>query len=242
MKNTKTSFILAIACGLAGSVGCSSDDNNAPGSTGSATASSGDAGGTGTTGATTGGATSGTTDSGGTSNTTGASTGATTGATTGASTTGTTGATSGGTGLDAGNAQTPPMGRANIEAWLAAGAYKNWHCESSVHPARDPSPHGYNRICSNDLIASRASWPRGAAAVKEIFAALPEAGAALTPTGYAVYLKSNADSAGGNNWYWYERIGSGVVADGLARPSRTVGIQPMPFAWVATSLPARRTT
>jgi hypothetical protein len=33
--------------------------------------------------------------------------------------------------------------------------------------------------------------------------------------GYAVYLKTDADSAGGDNWYWYERIGEDVVADGM---------------------------
>jgi hypothetical protein len=44
------------------------------------------------------------------------------------------------------------------------------------------------------------------------------------PIGYAVYLKTEADSAGGANWYWYERLppnsgvpqdANGVVADGL---------------------------
>ena len=45
-----------------------------------------------------------------------------------------------------------------------------------------------------------------------------------TPVGYAVYLKTKADSAGGANWYWYERVpldhpaphdARGVVADGV---------------------------
>ena len=45
-----------------------------------------------------------------------------------------------------------------------------------------------------------------------------------TPVGYAVYLKTAADSAGGANWYWYERVplsgaaphdANGVVADGM---------------------------
>src|SRR4051812_26674156 len=49
--------------------------------------------------------------------------------------------------------QTPPMGASEVESWLKAGAYKSWHCEPRVHESRSPSPHGFNRICSNDLVA-----------------------------------------------------------------------------------------
>jgi hypothetical protein len=132
-----------------------------------------------------------------------------------------------------GTAQTPPEGAAAVEAWLQAGYYKQWHCESAVHDARSPSPHGFNRICSNDAIANNASgsgaWPSGAAAVKELYATAT----ATTPAGYAVYLKKQADSAGGANWYWYERVpldsaaphdANGVVADGegSAGPALTI--------------------
>ena len=52
---------------------------------------------------------------------------------------------------------------AALEAWLAAGSYKQWTCESAVHEARSPSPHGFNRICSNDAISPNATgtgaWP-----------------------------------------------------------------------------------
>jgi hypothetical protein len=87
-----------------------------------------------------------------------------------------------------------------------------------------PSPHGFNRIFSNDIIASNATgsgaWPKGAAAVKELYASAT----ATTPIGIAVYLKVSDDSAGGSNWYWYERVpldsdaphdANGVVADGM---------------------------
>lgn len=123
-----------------------------------------------------------------------------------------------------GDDQTPPMGAARVQQWLESGAYKGWHCESAVHEARSPSPHGFNRICSNDLIAENvagtADWPRGAAAVKELY----DSAAASAPSGYAVYLKTADDSAGGASWYWYETVpsdslaphdASGVVADGL---------------------------
>lgn len=123
-----------------------------------------------------------------------------------------------------GDDQTPPQGATAVEAWLAAGSYKNWQCEPDVHESRSPSPHGYNRICSNDVISANAAgedeWPSGAAAVKELYATAD----AKEPVGFAVYLKTAADSGGGDNWYWYERVpldsaaphdAEGVVADGL---------------------------
>lgn len=130
-----------------------------------------------------------------------------------------------GNAADGGDAsQTPPRGAKAIEAWLSAGSYKDWHCEDNLHESRAPSPHGYNRICSNDLIADHADedgdWPTGAAAVKELFAGEDD----TDPVGYAVYLKTERDSAAGAGWYWYERVpldsaaphdAKGVVADGL---------------------------
>lgn len=121
-------------------------------------------------------------------------------------------------------AELPPTGATAVEAWLAAGSYKQWKCESTVHASRDPSPHGFNRICSNSVISSNAAgtadWPVDAAAVKELYATID----ATVPVGYAVYRKTKADSAGGANWYWYERVpldstaphdSAGVVADGM---------------------------
>ncbi len=50
--------------------------------------------------------------------------------------------------------------------------------------------------------AGTGQWPEGAAEVKEIYMAMGDA----TPTGgYAVSLKTSADSAEGANWYFYER-------------------------------------
>ena len=119
--------------------------------------------------------------------------------------------------------QTPPMGAAAVEAWLATGAYRSWHCETGVHAGRSPSPHGFNRICSNDIVAAAATgtadWPVGAAAVKELYASATD----TTPVGYAVYLNTDT-TPGGGGWYWYERVplsspaphdSHGVVADGL---------------------------
>jgi hypothetical protein len=102
-----------------------------------------------------------------------------------------------------------------MDAWLATGAYQHWHCETAVHAARSPSPHGYNRICSNDALSADAqgtgNWPAGAAAVKELYGSLT----ASAPNGHAVYLKTQSDSAAGANWYWYERTSGGVSASGF---------------------------
>ena len=101
------------------------------------------------------------------------------------------------------------MGATAVEAWLASGVYKNWHCEMAAHAARSPSPHNVDRICSNDVIANNATgtgaWPEGAAAVKELYASATD----TTPGGYAVYLKTEAASAGGANWYYYGSVSAG---------------------------------
>jgi hypothetical protein len=134
---------------------------------------------------------------------------------------------------DADPSQTPPLGHDQIEAWLAAGSYKSWACENAVHESRQPSPHGYNRICSNRVISTHVSgsgaWPEGAAAVKELYTSSD----GTTPVGYAVYLKMDADSAGGAHWYWYERVpldsmaphdDRGVVADGVGSSGPAMSI------------------
>lgn len=123
-------------------------------------------------------------------------------------------------GTDEESVQTPPQGTQALEAWLKSGDYKQWHCEDAVHASRSPSPHGFNRICSNDKLAAAATdtsdWPKGSAAVKELYVDVDDD----EPAGYSVYLKAADDSAGGANWYWYERLpsdgtASRVVADGL---------------------------
>lgn len=136
------------------------------------------------------------------------------------------------TGL-ASDAQTPPQEAVALEAWLAKGDYKTWKCESAVHAARMPSPHGFNKICSNDILSADAAgtgaWKKGAAGVKELYAAETD----TTPVGVAVYLKIADDSAGGDNWYYYERVpldsaaphdAKGVVADGFgsAGPAKMI--------------------
>src|SRR4051812_36719490 len=75
-------------------------------------------------------------------------------------------------GAGMGTAQLPPMGRVAVEAWLTGGAYRAWHCEPMSHAPRSPSPHGFNRICSNDALSAftgTGEYPVGSAAVKELY-------------------------------------------------------------------------
>jgi hypothetical protein len=128
----------------------------------------------------------------------------------------------GGSGAGGGDeAQSPPTtGGDDVEAWLAEGHYKQWACEPEKHAARSPSPHGVNRICSNDLLSGHGAgeYPVGAAAVKELYA---DEGDDIV--GIAVYRHVTAGTTG-DTWYWYERVpldspaphdADGVVADGL---------------------------
>lgn len=105
--------------------------------------------------------------------------------------------------------QTPPSGAAELATWLAAGHYLAWHCEAAGHPARSPSAHGRNRICNNAALhaATGDRFPTGAASVKELL----DASDAIV--GYAVARK-DGDGTDGGNWYWFERFGTTIYADG----------------------------
>jgi len=125
--------------------------------------------------------------------------------------------------------QNPPItGRLDVEAWIAKGFYKSWKCESAMHDARSPSPHGKNRICSNDKLSANTGgeYAVSAASVKELG---DDTGAIV---GYAVAVHVAAGKTG-DTWYWYERVplsspaphdNNGVVADGKgdAGPAKTI--------------------
>ena len=110
-----------------------------------------------------------------------------------------------------GPTQTPPQGTAAMDAWISAGHYKTWRCEATASSARPNGAHGANRICSNDLASQHGAgeYPVGAASVKELHSSVT----GTTPTGHAVALKV-ASGKTGAAWYWYEKIGARVVADG----------------------------
>lgn len=110
---------------------------------------------------------------------------------------------------DGSEAQPPTTGRAAVRAWLAAGAWRRWRCEASAHPAMGLSPHGYDRICNNGVLAGApagAPWPVGASSVKELHdPANPD-----QVVGYAVYLKVR-EGTDGSNWFWFETVRPGFV-------------------------------
>ena len=115
-------------------------------------------------------------------------------------------------GLDAAPEQLPPVDDlTGLETWLAAGHYLSWHCEKAPHPARPPGAHGSTRICSNEALSATSAsspFPVGAASVKELYTAGGQ------PNGHAVAVKLEADSAAGAGWYWYERLGGTLYANG----------------------------
>ena len=125
--------------------------------------------------------------------------------------------------------QVPPSGAAAVDAWIAQGFYKSWHCEPAAHAARSPSPHGFNRICSNDKLsaAGAGEYPVDSASVKELY---DDAGKGIV--GYAVFRHVAAGTSG-TSWYFYEKVpltstaphdANGVVADGMggSGPAQTI--------------------
>jgi len=121
-----------------------------------------------------------------------------------------------------GDAETPPQGTdAVIEAWLTAASFKGagWTCESEVHPARSPSPHGSTKICNNSKVsmtAAPAAYPAGAANVKELYMN-------DVVVGHAFTLKLTDGASDGSKWYFYEKLGALISANGKGKMSNTDG-------------------
>ncbi|MEQ1503681.1 MAG: hypothetical protein ABMB14_15690 [Myxococcota bacterium] len=107
--------------------------------------------------------------------------------------------------------QVPPQGYAAIDAWIQDGVYEGWHCQADVHPPSAISPHGPNRICSNDAASGHGDgeYPVGAASVKELYDST-----STTIVGYAVATHVTAGTSG-DTWYWYEQVPPGTVITGL---------------------------
>lgn len=96
-----------------------------------------------------------------------------------------------------------PTDDADLFEYLRAGRYRGFAAESGVHPSAGPHGRGVrsfvNGILERSLESGAATHPAGAAAIKELYAA-----DGTTLTGWAVEVKTQADSAGGQGWYWYE--------------------------------------
>jgi hypothetical protein len=100
----------------------------------------------------------------------------------------------------------PPVTSAELNAWLQKKTYQCWARESQVHAST--GPHGGNvRVYLNKTLVSSlggggggaAENAEGSVAVKEFFGSGKE-----TVTGWAVGVKTQAASANGQGWYWYE--------------------------------------
>lgn len=109
-----------------------------------------------------------------------------------------------------GDDQTPPMGQTALEAWLATAVYKAWACESGPMPPRPNGAHNRTRVCSNRLVNTNTGgeYAVGGASVKELFSSSDQL------IGYAVSRHIKAGSTA-DTWYWYERSGSSLYADGV---------------------------
>ncbi len=212
-----TATLVAPACGDSGTdteTTASTSDAGCPGATNGCPSASGSTSPTSSTSGTAGcpSATAGCPTAGCPSATTGCP-GATTGcpgATTGCpgATTGCPGATTG-----CGASSDIPTNSDELLPWLEDGMYLDWPSESGIHDATNGSPHGRVRVFINgalddSLTNAQPAHPMGAAAVKELYDGNDGF------LGWAVAVKTDADSMGGEGWYWYEKIGDNVVADG----------------------------
>jgi hypothetical protein len=96
-----------------------------------------------------------------------------------------------------------PANAKDLNAWLQKRAYKCWAHESAPHTSA--GPHGgkvqtYLNAALDGSLAKSGEHPQGAVAVKELYGSDPASGI----TGWAVGVKTQAASAGGDNWFWYE--------------------------------------
>lgn len=93
----------------------------------------------------------------------------------------------------------PPTHADALHVYLRAGVYRNWTAEAAPHPGI--SAHGNNRIFFNpvlvDTLAKKTTHNQGAASIKELYSGDKLAG-------WAVSVKTQANSDNGNGWYWYE--------------------------------------
>jgi hypothetical protein len=108
-------------------------------------------------------------------------------------------------------ASEPPPGGTALAGWLSAGHYRQWRSESQTHASQGPHfgrVRAYlNPVLFQSLRSSAREHPKGAVAVKELY------GDGDKVLGWSVAIKTEATSAVGANWYWFEKFETRVVAD-----------------------------
>ena len=110
-----------------------------------------------------------------------------------------------------------PTNGADVFRYLQAGSYLSLEAESAVHdstgPHGQPGVRTFINAALAEGLANGGPHPVGAAAIKELYRS-----DGTTLMGWAVSVKTDPDSAGGQGWYWYEVFsttnGSNPVADG----------------------------
>ncbi len=117
-----------------------------------------------------------------------------------------------------------PTGQRALFQFLKSGEYKGFAAsESENHPSRRPhTKFGWpvrvfvNETLDKSMKAGNDVHPRGSASVKEMYDSDDNL------QGWAVMLKTQPDSAGGQGWFWYEVTsttdGSSPVAIGNGIP------------------------
>ena len=117
-----------------------------------------------------------------------------------------------------------PVAKDEVFSYLQAGSYKDFASqESAQHPGRGPHTKFGLPVrvflgpkLDASLKAGNTSHPAGSSAVKEMY------DASGNLQGWAVMVKTSADSAGGKGWFWYEVTsttdGSTPVATGNGVP------------------------
>ena len=106
-----------------------------------------------------------------------------------------------------------PQGDTNaLLNWLDGGGYADWPAESAVHVGGGPHFGDVRTFLNEALIESLEAGadehPAGSATVKELY------GSGASVLGWSVSIKLDDDSAGGDNWFWYEYYEGNVLADG----------------------------
>lgn len=108
-------------------------------------------------------------------------------------------------GLSAQEDLIPPTGKRKLLRWLKARAYRSgFAAEPALHPSG--GPHGgnvrtfYNPILTEDLLADKTVFRKGAAMVKELYL-----GGSEQVIGFAVMIKLRHKSGNrGQGWLFYE--------------------------------------
>jgi len=112
-----------------------------------------------------------------------------------------------------------PLTARELQAWLIGASYRAWPHESAMHPSSGPHAETVLTFLSPSLAGSlqakASAHPRGAASVKELYKKGKH-------VGWAVSVKTAADSADGKNWFWYEVLST---APDAKAPHQGLGLE-----------------